>query len=200
MIGQLLAVPLVWRVGILLSLLAATIVAENLHSFQAEDAEEAALMLRDGRQAAAKPLHASDTITVAVSFGFTRIYRVHYTFADDQGRQWTGGGPDHGSRIREPNRPVATRTHASRCTTRRSLRSRRSDAQRRSFHLRDRAGAAHVDGHRRLHRSPDNRDRADMARARGPITATGNQGSCPAAVELAHAVPDARSSIRGEAR
>ncbi|TWT09680.1 DUF3592 domain-containing protein [Reyranella sp. CPCC 100927] len=115
MIGQLLAVPLVWRVGILLSLLAATIVAENLHAFQAEDAEEAALMLRDGRQAAAKPLHASDTITVAVSFGFTRIYRVHYTFADDQGRQWTGGDQiteAEFANLTDPSRPELMRADA----------------------------------------------------------------------------------------
>lgn len=49
-------------------------------------------MLHTGIEVTATPLHATDTITVAVGFGFQRAYRVHYSFMDAEGRKWTGGG------------------------------------------------------------------------------------------------------------
>ena len=112
---NLTKLSLPWRIGALLSLLAATMVAENLYAFDAEAADEAATMLRTGVQTTATPLRASDTITIAVSFGFTRAFRVHYSFADGQGRQWTGGGhltETEYNDLADPSQPETVRADA----------------------------------------------------------------------------------------
>lgn len=52
---------------------------------------------------------------MAVWFGFTRIYRVHYAFTDGDGRPWTGG--DHVTEAEftalvDPSRADSMRTDA----------------------------------------------------------------------------------------
>src|SRR5262245_21380251 len=97
-----------WRIGALLSLLAATVVAENLHAFQAEAATEAADMLQRGMKVEAAPRHAVERTTIAVGFGFRRAFLVHYEFADAQGKSWTGGGnvtEEEFAALADPARP-----------------------------------------------------------------------------------------------